>query len=291
MAAVFDNGMFYGQKMGINAKKFISSFGKTETDFEGFLTFIREYKESNLRTMIGHCRKKSVGESYNNVNNHPIIVDNIIGVHNGTLTNHEDIFKNLSCKRDGDVDSEAIFRLIHHFTDSGKDPITLEILKEVTKRLSGAFGVISVNADNPTKVAILRDSRPVEFCLIKPLNMVLIGSETKFFDSILYEYNKLASLFAFPDFITIKSTDIETKSISDDHYGIFDLTKEIISSTKLEDLISIAKNEPVLSKIWKPVIKEEYIYRNTSYGTTLKNETIYNRTYNHTVVPTVIKIK
>lgn len=279
ITAVFDNGMFYGQKMGINAKKFIASFGKTETDFNGFLTILREYKEAELRTIIGHCRKKSVGEAYNNINNHPIIVDNIIGVHNGTLTNHNEIFKNLTCKREGDVDSEAIFRLLQHFTDNGKEPFTLDILNEVTKRLSGAFGVIAINADNPTKVAVLRDARPIEFCLIKPLNMVLIGSEVKFFDELLYDYNKMGALFNYPDFITIKNSDIELSTLQDNHYGIFDLTKTIDTFTKLNDLIDIQKSEPILNKIWKPVVEEKGIYsKTTNYVAPFKNETIYNKT-------------
>lgn len=287
IVSVFDDGMFYGQKMGTSAKKFISSFGKTETDFEGYLSILREYKDANLRTIIGHCRKKSVGESYNNVNNHPIIVDNIIGVHNGTLTNHEEIFKNLTCKRDGDVDSEAIFRLMQHFTDNGKDPFTLDILNEVTKRLSGAFGVIAVNADNPTNIVILKDARPVELCLIKPLKMVLVGSEIKFFDSILYEYNKMAALFAFPNFITLKSSDIEIKSVIDNQYGLIDLTTEITSTTTLENLIVTQKNEPIVNKLWKPVVKEETVYSKANYyGTEPKNSVIYGRTYSTPTVKT-----
>ncbi|RLI56709.1 MAG: hypothetical protein DRO87_07795, partial [Candidatus Thorarchaeota archaeon] len=121
VATLFNNGMYIGLKSGEKAVNFISTRGGKETDYEGYVKIWRskvfnKKHPKYARIHVGHCRKSSVGNSFNNDNNHPIVVDPIIGIHNGTLKNHEIIFKKLDCERTGDVDSEAIMRLVHFYT-------------------------------------------------------------------------------------------------------------------------------------------------------------------------------
>ncbi|MCI5124739.1 MAG: glucosamine 6-phosphate synthetase, partial [Candidatus Electrothrix sp. AR5] len=46
----------------------------------------------NTTVLLGHTRKSTKGTPQKNANNHPIIRGNIIGVHNGTITNDDVIF-------------------------------------------------------------------------------------------------------------------------------------------------------------------------------------------------------
>lgn len=265
VVSLFDDGNIFGQKMGTNATEFISRFGGKESDFDAYTTVLRQYK-SSMRVMIGHCRKKSVGGAFDNVNNHPIKTGNIVGVHNGTLTNHEVIFKNLKCKRDGDVDSEAIFRLLEHFTNDCKEPFTLDILQETTKRLNGTFSILAINANNPNQVVSARDTRPAEYCLIKPLGIVLIASEKKFFESVLWKYNQMSRLFNIDKFVKLKASDLEYASLPDDSIALFDLTKEITVDTKLSDLYNTQKCEPTIRRIWKDETTTATVYSGGYYG-------------------------
>jgi hypothetical protein len=231
----FDNGDYMIQKGGKQALDFINRFGNKAHDYSGFLNLCRDNKEV-LRGLIGHCRKSSVGNTTDNENNHPIKAGEIIGIHNGTLKNHNKIFKKLDCKRDGEVDSEAIFRLLEHYTENGKEPFTLEMLKETVIRLDGTYSCICYNANNPYQVAIFRDGRPMEMAIIKPLNMVIIASEMTFIKQALFAYNKANNLYG-KDFITITNTDIVTSSFLNDSVGIIDLTKEITKKSLLIDVI------------------------------------------------------
>ena len=124
VSLLWENGNYTGLKMGIPAPDFISRWGETEKDFEGLLKVWREYPRQ-LKVYLGHCRKSSIGNSFNNINNHPVQIGNLLMIHNGTLTNHDIIFEKLGCKRVGEVDSEAITRLLHLYSKNGTEPFTL----------------------------------------------------------------------------------------------------------------------------------------------------------------------
>lgn len=273
IATLFDNGMYIGLKSGDKAVNFISTKGGKETDYQGYLKIWRNKVASSRhqrysRIHIGHCRKSSVGNSTNNDNNHPIVVDPIIGIHNGTLKNHEIIFKKLDCERTGDVDSEAIIRLVHFYTKGGKLPFTVDMMEEVGNRLDGSFATIIANANNPYQVTLMKDLRPIELLLIRPLKLVLVASESKFFDVMLFRYNKYLSLYnmnaAMPQ---LKKDDIQTKGLINDDVLVFDLTKEIDADTKLMDLYDEGRLS-FNNKKWKAAYTTK-----TYYGS--------NRTYNN----------
>lgn len=275
IVSTFDDSMYVGQKMGISAVDFIARFGGKKEDFDSFTKIVREYK-SGLRTLIGHCRKNSVGNSFDNSNNHPIKAGNIVGVHNGTLTNHTEVFKNLDCQKDGDVDSEAIMRLLEFYTEGGTNPFTLDMLYETGARLHGSFSILAVNTDNPNQAVSMKDGRPAEYCLIKSLNMVMVASEKKFFERAIWEYNKAGSLFNHPGFVTIKAEDVEFATLLDESAALFDLTKEITKDTKITDLYETRRLPVTAGRLWKTPIKQVNTAYNKQYGANKAANNIHN---------------
>lgn len=76
----------------------------------------------DTRNAIIHTRWATKGSPRNNNNNHPITSGKVVGVHNGHLSNDDQMFKHLrTVQRRGQVDSEAAFALLgktsHHPTD------------------------------------------------------------------------------------------------------------------------------------------------------------------------------
>ena len=66
-------------------------------------------------TGVVHTRWATQGTPENNANNHPIDASGIIGVHNGHITNDDELLKMcVDYKRAGQVDSESVFALIGH---------------------------------------------------------------------------------------------------------------------------------------------------------------------------------
>jgi len=180
-----------------------------------------------IKALVGHCRSKTVGTEYNNANNHPFAIDldernAILGVHNGTLKNHSLIFNNLDTdlERHGDVDSEAIFHMMYQQTEKGTKPVTRDMLKWMAERMDGAYAVVASNSRFPDQVVTFRDGRPMEYCLVAPLNFVIIASETKFIKTALAAYDISRSIFDK----SLPKLNTDLRTLTERDCKIFDLS-------------------------------------------------------------------
>lgn len=87
--------------------------GRADTK-ESLQQFSNQVGGNPTTWLCGHVRYATFGNPQNNKNNHPLSHGNIMGVHNGTLVNHDDILKVTG--RDDvetEVDSEAIFAAVN----------------------------------------------------------------------------------------------------------------------------------------------------------------------------------
>lgn len=202
---VHSDGDWAMTKTGIRASEWLFLDGKTSEDPVVYSDFMDSWLDhpQELAALVGHCRKATMGSrGRDNDDNHPFAVqlderDAILGIHNGTLDNHELIFKNLPqmLKRQGQVDSEAIFHLLFHLSEHGTKPWDGGMLKTMGKRLDGSAACVVVNTRFPHLVATWRFGRPMEYFLLSPLNMVIICSERKFVESALEKYDLYRMLF------------------------------------------------------------------------------------------------
>jgi hypothetical protein len=182
-----------------------------------------------LTSLVGHCRKATIGsKGKDNDDNHPFAIqldesNAILGIHNGTLTNHERIFSKLPpiLKRQGQVDSEAIFHLMFHLSEHGTKPWDEEMMRKLGKRLDGAAACIVVNTRFPNLVATWRFGRPMEYIMIAPLNIVLICSERKFAQSALEKYEMYRLLFDNE----LPALEVYDTALTDKDFRIFDTSK------------------------------------------------------------------
>lgn len=248
-AILFADGNFVGMKRGDKPTDFLSKLGKNK-DCYGGLGEIWKAHESDVKVYLGHARTLSQGPKEDNENNHPIKIGNIVGIHNGHIKNDDEIFKNLGCKRDGKVDSEAIFRLFEHFTSKGSEPFTLDMIQEIVNRLEGQFAVTLFNGDNPYQVPVFRDGKPVEFVFIKDYKLLFMISEMGFWNKVIFHYE--IDIFEYDlNMPSLLQCKIDKKQLEDDSCIIFDLTtNKITKETEIKDLGEWGKISRI-KKIWK----------------------------------------
>ena len=274
VSSLFADGMYYIQKGGVNSEKFIQAYGEEDVTYQSFLKRCSTYGEENnthLKILLGHCRKSSVGGATLNVNNHPIKVNEIVGVHNGTLANHDQIFQNLGCKRDGSVDTEAIMRLLNYYTNNCTEPFTLSNISEVARRLEGSYAVLAFNGNNPNQLCFTRKQRPLEFCFIKEYGGIfVIASERVFLTKALARFNYYANLISKNGMKPIDLYNTEVHTVVEDFVGIINIESEITENTTIGDLV-ISRDSMKDVKIWKsPVVVKTY-YGNQYHGTGYTN--------------------
>ncbi|MFQ5429233.1 MAG: hypothetical protein ACE5E1_02885 [Phycisphaerae bacterium] len=73
--------------------------------------------------LIGHSRLVTNGAQENNANNQPVIADGMVAVHNGIITNDAALWGRFpSLRREYQVDTEILLRLIRMYRREGKSP-------------------------------------------------------------------------------------------------------------------------------------------------------------------------
>jgi len=121
-----------------------------------------EKKGEKLVSIIGHCRIPTKGSPHNNKNNHPVVVDNIIGVHNGAISNDDSLFDRFKFPRIAQVDTEIIFQLISNFTKGTGTGTTQEAIIRAANLMSGSFACAVQNTDAPYNLYIFRAHNPTK---------------------------------------------------------------------------------------------------------------------------------
>ena len=144
------NRQFYSiYKDAIPAHKFIETKG------------FREVLDANYNIIIGHTRLATTGE-VNKKNSHPFKYGNIIGVHNGHVSNYIHINYNL------EVDSEAIFYLLDKYKGD---------YKKAFLELYGDFAIAWFDVDKPDKLHLVVDNNPLYLLYIDEIKTYFYCSE------------------------------------------------------------------------------------------------------------------
>jgi glucosamine 6-phosphate synthetase-like amidotransferase/phosphosugar isomerase protein len=216
-----------------------------------------------LKAVVGHCRAATVGSrGKDNNDNHPFAVqldekNAILGIHNGTLNNHEKIFEKLPdfLPRHGSVDSESLFHFLYHLTEKGTKPVDGDMLKYMGERVEGAAAVIMVNTRFPDQVVTFRKDRPMEYYMIAPLNILLIASEKPFVESAFEKYNFLRNFI--PEYADLPKLDTGHRTLADKDFRIFNAGEEWPSGHPIHgDFDKISDGSGVMWKVSAPIEKD-----------------------------------
>lgn len=163
------------------SRRFKDAQGKTSKVFKSLGTpwdFARTFAGENVFTVgmeciIGHNRAATKGViSVNNA--HPFMYDNIVGVHNGTVYNHQ----TLEDGKDFNSDSAAIF---HHMDKHGH--------RDTVKRLDGAFCLVWWNKADRTINLVRNNQRTMYYAMTENSKTLFWSSDGDFLALALKKFN------------------------------------------------------------------------------------------------------
>lgn len=100
----------------------------------------------NPEWLIGHTRFATHGSEHDYRNNHPVWHHDVVGIHNGMISNYAQIFQRYS-REDSDtkVDTEAIFASVYHLGD-----------REGLAALAGSAAVAYTRISDPETLVLAR---------------------------------------------------------------------------------------------------------------------------------------
>lgn len=220
------------------------------TDFvklENYRKTLRDFIKAEFGvpySVIGHTRQQTKGSYLIDNNNHPIKAGSIVGVHNGHISNDDEIFEWLEKRADfyrkrvGQVDSEAIFALIDYlskinrfdnknigFINKGFNnpttPTTSAIINSAYK-LTGSYAYAMVDSWNPKMLWIARNQGPVSIYYYKEEGLLIFSSLGKHID----EVTGIAG-FSEPEEINLDTMSVMSINIEECSYNIDKLGSKI----------------------------------------------------------------
>lgn len=111
--------------------------------------------------VLGHTRLPTKGSRWNNLNNHPVKAGHLLGIHNGFITNDDELFATLGLSRLGEVDSEIIFRLLESVSPIACNGLLARAVSGRAGLLAGTFATLSVDLRRPGRLLALKHLCPL----------------------------------------------------------------------------------------------------------------------------------
>ena len=161
-----------------------------------------------ITCMMGHTRYATLGKPEINKNNHPIRTGNTIGTHNGSISNHKELFTKYNMERHAQVDSEAIFRL-YETSKSVSDFINNRLPK-----VSGRVAIVWSDLERPEYVYMIKANNPLQLAYIRDIDALVYGSTENIIKAGFKNYSKINIDKNTMVRINTKTLKIDLKTIS-----------------------------------------------------------------------------
>lgn len=139
--------------------------------------------DDETTVLMGHARWRTCGDEHNNANNHPVVAGDAIGTANGTILNADSLFGRLRYRREAEVDSEILCRIVNGAMKTGTIdvPYLRERLALCRGQMSAAFGSKKI----PASVLVLKGDKPLKFRCHMRRQVVLYATDGSFIDEAL----------------------------------------------------------------------------------------------------------
>ncbi len=161
-----------------------------------------------ITCLMGHTRYATLGSPSINKNNHPIRTGRTIGTHNGSISNHKELFHKYGMERYAQVDSEAIFRLYE--TSNNVD----DFLNNRLPKVEGRVAIVWADLERPDYIYMVKANNPIEMVYVPEIDGYAYGSTMSIINAGFWgDYKKITIEPNTMVRINTKTLEIATKVI------------------------------------------------------------------------------
>lgn len=140
--------------------------------------------DNRTTVLLGHTRWRTRGDEQVNRNNHPIRSGDVIGIHNGTIYNADELFRRYRLSRYAEVDSEILFRIAATaLTRRGR--IDIRWLTTRLRHCRGQIAAVLASRRAPKSIVVLKGNNPLEFRWNARLHVMMYASSASYLTTVL----------------------------------------------------------------------------------------------------------
>lgn len=139
--------------------------------------------DSDTTWLAGHTRWPTRGSVEHISNAHPIRSGAVIGTHNGTIFNADELFARFNLPRFAEVDSEIIFRMTDADLDNGK--IAVAKLKKRLMLCRGQISAVMASKLDPRTLIVIKGNMPLELRYHPEHHVIVYASDPWYLDVAL----------------------------------------------------------------------------------------------------------
>lgn len=190
--------MIKGQQRGedatgisFNIKKnyyLVSKSPVTAIEFVTSKKYTEPLEKHNPTIVIAHNRQFTQGTPKDNNNNHPVVVpkSGLQMVHNGIITNDDEVAKDYKLSRNGAVDTEVVLRLIDYYIKKGFG--TKKAIRLTARKVKGGLTFALLNPKEPQTLYLVASDNPLWFAFHKPTGTIFFASTEDILEEGLTSY-------------------------------------------------------------------------------------------------------
>ena len=124
-------------------REFVKSLEYKNLFKNSIKTYIENKRNSTSTdslSIIGHSRLVTNGYQSENKNNQPVFIPGCVGIHNGIITNHSELWnENKDLKKETDLDTEIFLKILKSKLDNGTN--LKKSLKEIYSQINGTASI------------------------------------------------------------------------------------------------------------------------------------------------------
>lgn len=124
------------------------------TTLDTYKTWIEKHLIAETITVLLHTRAATVGSPRNNNNNHPMFKDRCAVVHNGGISNHDTLFKDMKLVRNAETDSDLLRAIVD------KEGLSKKAVRDIA-RASGSVACAAIDPDDKNRLLLIRSGSPL----------------------------------------------------------------------------------------------------------------------------------
>lgn len=121
---------------------------------KGYLDFMEAHLGEATKTILLHTRAATIGSPIKMCNNHPMYHNRIAVVHNGGISNHDTLFKDMNLDRHAETDSDILRAILD---DKG---FTKKAIRDIA-RCTGSIAAAAIDPEDPTRTFFVRSGSPL----------------------------------------------------------------------------------------------------------------------------------